>query len=452
MKTASQSDKSNKTPPDFCRPTLGIAAGHLAWAAVTMVALSVLPATSARADMVTEWNVNMENAVRAAGIPPPGQARPPAIVHAAIFDAVNGIAGKYEPYIVTEPAPGGARQEAAAAQAGYATLLALFPAQKANLDALLAQSLSEIPGNQGNSTSIARGLAWGQYVADRILAVRSHDHWTDNVPNYFGSTTIPGIWRSLPTPTNPDGTLPAVVPQMAILTPFGMLSHDQFRPGPPPALGSSQYDADVNEVKSLGAAVSTVRTAEQTRIALLWQAIGLIESNRIIRQVLPPDNELVDNARLFALANIAMADAAIAGFDSKYTYNFWRPFHAIRLAWQVPNSSVVADPTWTALVFAPRHQEYISNHAVITAGGLLHALALLLGDDHTFTISAPGYPNFTWTFNRFSDAAEQVKMARIWAGIHYRNSVNVGQQVGNAVAEYIVENLLQPLDDQDQDE
>ncbi len=401
-------------------------------------------AAIARADMVTEWNANMEATVRAAGVPPPGQARPPAIAHAAIYDAVNGIARKYTPYFVTEAAPPGARPEAAAAQAGYATLLALFPAQKTNLDALLAQSLSEIPGSQGDSESIALGLAWGQHVADRILAWRSQDGWTNPPVNYFGDTNTPGVWRSLPAPGHPDGTLPAVFPQMATLAPFAMSSHSQFRPGPPPALASALYDANVNEIKTVGAANSSVRTTEQTQVALLWQAIGLIEENRIIRQVAPADNSLVDNARLFALVNIAIADAAIAGFDSKYTYNFWRPYHAIRLADQVPGSSVIADTNWTALVVAPRHQEYISNHAVIT-GALTRALAALLGDEQTFTISAPGYPGFTWTFNRFSDAEAQVKEARIWAGIHYRNSVNVGEQVGTQVADYVVQNFLRPI-------
>ncbi len=420
-------------------------------AAPALMSAFLWQGTAARADMVTEWNINMENTVRAANVPPPGQARPPAIVHAAIFDAVNGIAQKYTPYFVTDAAPPGARAEAAAAQAGYATLVALYPAQKANLDALLAQSLSEIPGHQGNSQSIALGLVWGQHVADQILAWRSHDGWSTPPPPYFGSTTIPGIWRSLPVPGFPDGTLPAVFPQMAVLFPFAMTSHNQFRPGPPPALGSVQYDADVNEIKSVGAVNSTVRTAEQTQIALLWAAVGLIEENRIIRQVALDDNGLVDNARLFALADIAMADAAISGFDAKYTYNFWRPYHAIRLANQVMNSTVVADPNWTALVAAPRHQEYISNHAVIT-GALMRTLADLLGDEQTFTVSAPGYPNFTWTFNRFSDAEAQVKEARIWAGIHYRNSVNVGQQVGTAIADYVVENFLQPLHEESEDE
>lgn len=395
-------------------------------------------------DMVLQWNEIMENTVRAAGVPPPGQARPPAMVHAAIFDAVNGIDREYTPYLVTGRAPGGARAEAAAAQAAYAVLVALYPAQQADLQVKLTQSLAQIPGERGKSRSIARGVAWGQYVAEQILAWRSHDGWTTPDPAYAAFTGLPptpGVWRSVPV----AGAHP-VFPQMATLVPFAMQSHDQFRPGPPPALSSQQYADDVNETKTLGDVNSAVRTANQTQLAKLWAAVGLIEESRILRQVAPAENRLVDNARLFALATIVMADATIAGFDSKYKYNFWRPFSAIREANSAGNPAVVEDPTWTSLIAAPNHQEYISNHAVIT-GGLMGALGRLLGDEHTFTLSAPGYPSFTTEYQSFSAAAAEVKEARIWAGIHYRNSCNTGQAVGTAIADYIVGNFLLPLED-----
>jgi hypothetical protein len=228
-----------------------------------------------------------------------------------------------------------------------------------------------------------------------------------------------------------------------------MTSHDQFRPGPPPALSSAQYAADVNETKLLGELNSPVRTAEQTQLALLWQAIGVNDENRVIRQVVPPENSLVDNARLFALVNIVAADATIAGFDSKYAYNFWRPYHAIRLANSAGNPAVVEDPTWTALVLAPRFQEYIAAHAIIT-GGVMHTLARLLGDNQTFVLSAPAFPSFTYTFNSFSDAAAQVKEARIWGGIHFRNSCELGGAMGQAIADYVLDTFLLPLEDQDE--
>ena len=413
-----------------------------------VAAACVVLVTPGRADMVTEWNENMEAAIRAAALPVPAHGRTTATVHAAIYDAVNGIARKYAPYHVTDAGPPGARPEAAAAQAAYTALLALFPTQKPVLDAELAQSISEIPGHQGNSQAIARGRAWGQAVADEIIAWRKQDGFSTPVPGYFGGGA-PGIWRSIAVPGFPDGTLPAIFPQLAVLLPFAMTSHDQFRPGPPPALWSAQYAADVNETKLLGAVNSTLRTAKQTQLALLWQAIGVNEENRVIRQVVPQENSLVDNARLFALVNIVAADTTIAGFDSKYTYNLWRPYHAIRLANSAGNPAIIEDPTWTALVLAPRFQEYVANHAIIT-GGVMHALARLLGDNHTFVLSAPGFPSFTYPFNSFSDAAAQVKEARIWGGIHFRNSCELGGAMGQAIADYVLDNFLLPLRDQDE--
>jgi len=405
-----------------------------------------------RADAVTDWNEHTENALKTAAVNPGLQGRFAAIVHVAIYDAVNGIARKYTPYFVTDVAPAGARQEAAAVQAAYTALKGLFPAQTATFDAALAESLAKIPGNSTTSASIARGRAWGEQVANVILAWRALDGFNTPLPGYFGGGA-PGVWRSIPTATNPDGTLPAVFPQLAVLVPFAMTSHDQFRPGPPyaptlaEALASAQYAADVNEVKAIGRFDSAVRTAEQTQLALLWQATGAAEENRIARQVVPAENSLVDNARLFALINMVAADTIIAGFDCKYTYNLWRPHHAIRLADTDDNPATEPDPAWNALFVAPRHQEYISNHAVFT-GGFMHALARELGDEHTFTLIARDYPGFTWTFHRFTDATAQVKEARIWAGIHYRNSCNVGEAVGLQISDYVLDHFLLPLEDE----
>jgi len=368
-------------------------------------------------------------------------------VHTAIYDAVNGIEHKYAPYFVTHRGPRGASAEAAAAQAGYATLLALFPGQKTTLDAELAVSLAKI---HASDRRIERGLDWGDYVAQQILAWRSHDGFTNPLPPYYGGGA-PGVWRSPPSGTNADGTLPALFPQNAVLVPFAMTSHDQFRPGPPPALTSALYAADLNEVKAIGRFDSTIRTPEQTQLALLWQAAGVVDENRAIRPLVLDRNSLADNARLFALINIAAADATIAGFDSKYTYNLWRPYHAIRLADTDGNPDTEADPAWNSLFIAPRFQEYMSNHAVITTA-FMHTLAALLGDKHTFTLSAPGYPSFSWTFSRFSDAAAQVKEARIWAGIHFRNSCNVGAEQGIRISRYLLENFLVPLDDDNEQE
>ncbi len=414
------------------------------FAAVALAIAGLVHIPVARADMVTDWSANLDKTIIAVAQPVPAQARSIAIVHAAIYDAVNGIARKYTPYFVPESAPPGARQEVAAAQSAYTAMVSLYPSQKAALDGMLAESLAKIPGHQGKSRSIARGRAWGEHVANRVLSWRSTDGFTTSPLPYFGGGA-PGVWRSPPTAIAPDGTLPAIFPQLAVLTPFAMTSPSQFRPGPPPALTSAQYRADFNEVKAIGRFDSALRTPVQTQLALLWQAAGLVDENRIVRSVVQPENSLVDNARLFALLNITAADAMVAGFDSKYAYNYWRPYHAIRLAETDGNPDTEADPTWNSLFIPPRFQEYISNHAVVT-GSFMHVLARLLGDEHTFTLSAPAFPSFTWTFDRFSHATAQVKEARIWAGIHFRNSCNVGEDVGLEIADYVLDNFLLPLE------
>src|SRR5687767_7336984 len=340
-----------------------------------MAAISVqtiMSVTPVHADAVTDWNGYWEEAVFATAQPPAAHARFGAILHTAVFDAVNGIAREYTPYYVTEQAPAGARAEAAAAQAAYTVLTALYPSQATVLNAHLAQSLAAVPGHQGNSQSIERGRAWGEYVANQILELRSADGWSSTPAPYFGSFA-PGVWRSLPFAGNADGTVAAAFPQLAILTPFAMSAQSQFRPGPPyaaatlaEALASTQYAEDLNEVKAIGRVNSATRTSEQTELARLWQAVGPIDENRAARSVVPPGNSLVENARLFALLNMATCDALIASMDSKFAYGLWRPHHAVRLADTDGNPATEADAGWTALILAPRFPEYVSNHASLT--------------------------------------------------------------------------------------
>jgi hypothetical protein len=400
-------------------------------------------ATPAFSDAVTDWSSRLEQIVFAVAQPIPAQPRSVAIVHTAIFDAVNGIARKYDPYFVKTWGPAGANQEAAAAQAAYTTMLYLYPSQKPAIDAFLLEALNTVPGHEGNNQSMASGRGWGEYVAQQILSWRSGDGFSTPLPPYFGGTG-PGIWRSPPTATNPDGTLPAVFPQLAVLTPFAMNTPSQFRPGPPNALSSPQYAADLNEVKTVGRFDSTVRTPVQTQLALLWQAVGIIDEIRALRSVVPAGNSLVDNARLFALVGITSSDALIIGFDSKYAYNLWRPYHAIRLADTDGNPDTEADPAWNSLFLAPRFQEYVSNHTTLT-GAVMHLLASELGDAHTFTLSSPGLPGFAWNFDRFSDATAQVVEARIWAGIHFRTSDELGRKLGIELADYVRSHFLLPL-------
>ena len=398
---------------------------------------ALIPSSSSRANMVTDWNETAEVVIRASSPSPPIQIRALAIVNAAIYDAVNGITRTYQPYFVIDAAPPGARKEAAAAQAAFTALLGLFPGQAGLLEEKLAESLARIPGDRRGSHSIARGRAWGEQVAQAVLAWRATDGLSTVVPPYFGGFA-PGQWRSIP-----DGTVPGALPQYAMLVPFTMSNSSQFRPGPPPALDSPQYAADVNEVKAIGRVDSAIRTETQTQLSLLWAATSPLEENAVARSVAPRRYALVDTARFFALINFAACDGMIAGFDAKYHYGFWRPFHAIRLADTDGNPATEPDPSWTSLIPAPNHPEYISTHSTVT-GATMRVLALLLGNQTPFTLSSPALPGVTVTYQSFSDAAVEVGLSRIWGGIHFRTACEVGRTVGESIADQAVTNYLLP--------
>jgi membrane-associated phospholipid phosphatase len=405
--------------------------------AIGIACAALIPSSSSRANMVTDWNETAEVVIRASTPSPPIQIRALAIVNAAIYDAVNGIVRTYQPYFVTDAAPPGARKEAAAAQAAFTALVGLFPGQAALLEERLAESLARIPGDRRGSHSIARGRAWGEQVAQAVLAWRATDGLSTVVPPYFGGFA-PGQWRSIP-----DGTVPGALPQYAMLVPFTMSSSSQFRPGPPPALESPLYAADVNEVKAIGRVDSAIRTETQTQLSLLWAATSPLDENAVARSVAPRRYPLVDTARFFALINFAACDGMIAGFDAKYHYGFWRPFHAIRLADTDGNPATEPDPLWTSLIPAPNHPEYISTHSTVT-GATMRVLALLLGNQTPFTLSSPGLPGVTVTYQSFSDAAVEVGLSRIWGGIHFRTACEVGRTVGESIADQAVTNYLLP--------
>jgi hypothetical protein len=404
---------------------------------VGLTLAALITSSNSRADVVTDWNATAETAIRASVANPPLQARALATVNAAIFDAVNGIARSYEPYFVTDAAPPGARQEAAAAQAAFTSLKGLFPGQSALLDEQLAESLATIPGHNGKSQSIERGRAWGEQVALAVLVWRAADGLTTPTPPQFGSFD-PGQWRSIP-----NGTQPGALPQFAKLVPFTMTSSSQFRPGPPPDLTSAQYAEDVNEVKAIGRADSATRTAVQTQLAVLWAASGPLEANAIARSVVPSHYRLVDSAQLFALMNFAACDGYIAGFDTKYFYGFWRPYHAIRLAHTDGNPATEPDASWTSLLPAPNHPDYVSTHSTVTEA-TMRVLELLLGDKNHFTVSSPTLPGVTAHYERFSDAAVEVGLSRVWGGIHFRTACEVGHAIGESIADQAVAKYLLP--------
>jgi len=301
--------------------------GLLFIACVGVINLASSIGIPANGDVVTDWNDAALDAIRTGNTAPPVASRSLAILHVSIYDAVNGIARTYEPYLVQSEASSSASREAAASAAAHDALVNLFPANASTFDALHAAILTAIP----NGPQKTAGIVWGEFVAGQILAARANDGWNATVPPPGGSG--PGVW--VPTP---PAFLPYALPQWGFVVPFGMSSSSQFRPPGPPSLDSQQYAADYDEVKELGAAVGSTRTAEQTEIALFWADGAGTETppghwNSIAQIIADAQgNTLEQNARLFALLNIAMTDAAICAWDAKYEFHFWRPVTAIAFA------------------------------------------------------------------------------------------------------------------------
>ena len=389
-------------------------------------------AKTAQPDTVTQWNLTMIAGLEAAGVGPPPAARVGAIVQASVFDALNGIERHFTPYHVAPAAPHGASRAAAAAGAAYTALVALLPGQKPLFDAQLSATLAQIsddPSHPGQS--VRRGLAWGETVANDILAWRATDGYSAVLPPYVGGTD-PGEWR--PTPPL---FLPAQFRQFASMTPFALLTPGQFLPSGPPPLASARYTADLAEVQAYGSVTSSVRTAEQTQTAIFWQDdTSAAMWNRVADQLaLEHDTTLTQNARLLAQLNIAVADAAIAIWNAKNTYNSWRPVTAIRAS---------ADPSWTPLLSTPPFQEYPSGHSGMS-GAAAAVLAAFYGNDTSFTVTSAGLPGVQRDFTSFSAAVQQVEDARIYAGFHFRFSCVDGSALGAQVGTYVLQTIMQPL-------
>lgn len=406
---------------------------------LAVVALVIAMSSFARADVVTEWNQNAQQALLTAKTSPVVSTRVLAIMHVAMFDAVNGIERRYTPIHVDFDAPPGASRRAAAIQAAYATLVKLFPSQKSTLDAQRDASLNSIASEEAveNSQSIARGIEWGQQVADDILAWRSTDGFTPAPPPFFGGTDV-GQWR--PTP---PGFLPGALPQWAHMTPWAMSSPDQFRPLGPPALTSDQYAADVNEVKEIGSNSSATRTADQTQIAVFWTGNAPAYWNRAATAISDQRHlTLSENARLLALLNVGMADAQIACWDAKYAYVFWRPINAIRLASTDDNPNTMEDPSWTPLIVTPNFPEYPSGHASVSNAAAT-VLVAYFGNNAAFTLTSEVLPGVIRSYNSFTQAAEEAFNARIYGGIHFRAACRDAQLQGIQIGGFVMANVAQ---------
>jgi membrane-associated phospholipid phosphatase len=409
-------------------------------------ALAMCIPAAALADEVTDWNrIMFQAALHATPAPtsPLVMSRNAAMVEVAVYDAVNGIQRRYTPLHVAPAAPPGASTRAAAVQAAYAILSRLYSSQQSTLDNERTASLAAIASGAAaaNSVSIARGVAWGQYVADAIWAWRSADGFTPPPAAFLGGAGV-GQWR--PTP---PALLAGAGVQFATMMPWVIMHPDQFRPLGPPALDSARYTADFLETASMGSIASSLRTADQTLASQFWAASTATYYWDTIAVSLSAARHttLSENARLLALLNVAMADAAIACWDAKYTFVFWRPVTAIPLADTDGNPDTIADPAWTPLLVTPNHPEYPSGHSTVS-GAAATVLADYFGESTSFSVDSDVMAGVVRSFPNFAAALSEIKDARIFAGIHYRSACDDGQTIGIAAAQYVMSNSFQPTE------
>ncbi len=383
-------------------------------------------------DMAIQWNRIAQQAIASDASNAEFASRALTIESLAVYDAVNAINGRAG-YLTRHAAPAGADARTAAAQAAHDALAALYPAQRLAFDALLAQSLAPLPDGQGKID----GVALGSTIAAEILTLRARDGWNAFVID--DGSPKPGKWR----PTGP-AFMPAQNPQWGAVTPFALVSADQFAPAAPPDVSSQAYADAVNEVKALGASNSATRTADQTIIAKFWNdGVGTYtppgQWNSIADQTaLAAGGSLSANARLLAELNVAEADAAIAAWSAKFTYDVWRPISAIQFADQAPNTGVQPDANWAPLVNTPNFPSYVSGHSTFSAAAA-EILASFFGADFSFSYTDPALGSLagvTRSFTSFWQAAQEAGQSRVYAGIHYSFDNVAGLALGRQVGDW----------------
>jgi hypothetical protein len=410
----------------------------------------VVPNAQTVANSVGCWNAI---AVQATRIAAPYQVQGliyVGYVQTAVYDAVTKLEGRFVPYhefatpVGVDPAT--ASPDAAVAAAAYTMLTSPFlgfsaPAQ-AGLPTKYANYIAALGGAQ--LPAVAEGIAVGEAAANDLIAFRTGDR--DESITFTPGPLAPGVWTFAPLPSVQS----AQTPWIAVMRPFMLRSPQQFRVPPPPPLRSRTWAREFNEVKAYGSVNSTIRSPEQTAIASFWNANAVNQSQQAFQDAaISHGMDLVDTAHLLAMGDLVGSDAGIACWDSKYHYLFWRPIMAIRNASIDGNPATTPDPNWTPLLVTPNHPEYPSAHSCVT-GAEAEVYAVALGtDDINVTIrgSADGTPNnwtATQTFTRASDLQRQLANARVWAGLHYRGSVNAGLDLARQVASWTLHRYFLP--------
>jgi hypothetical protein len=413
--------------------------------AVLTLAFALAPvlASPAKADAVTDWNAIMVATVSAPPTNPIYQTRWGAIVQLAVFEAVNSIEGHYAPYLGIIDAPAGASPDAAAIAAAHRTLVTLRPGSEAALDIFRAACLAAIPDGPAKDA----GIVVGEAAAFLMLLLRADDGWDAVVPYTPG--TKPGDWQ--PTP---PALAPAFLPGWGQVTPFGLEKGSQFRLPAPPALSTGKYATDYNEVKLLGSLNSPFRPKHRTDVAKFYAAATPVQLfNSAARQVSAAQGKsLSQNARIFALLAMGMGDAAIACWENKYHYSFWRPVTAIRNGDTDGNDLTDRDAEWAPLITTPAFPGYASGHATVS-GAARAVLERAFGKDgHAITLTHPAVPLIVLNYTAWDKITDDVDDARIYGGIHFRFDQEAGALQGRQVGKYILRNYLRCEDDEPEED
>lgn len=390
----------------------------------------VLASTLAWADVITDWDEKAVAAGYTARQGPPPHSRVVAMVHLAMFEAVNSIDSRYRPYRTRLAVEPGASRDAAAAAAAHYVLARIYPDQAKDMDQALQASLATVADQDAR----AKGVRLGERAGAAILAERASDGAAG--PDTYRPHTTPG--RYVPT------VLPAAS-RWGGVRPYALRSGDQFRPAAPYTLSSRDWANDYNEVKRLGAKAGSARTAEQTDIARFWELTGPASYNPLARQLAAAKKlDVTDCARMFALVSMAAADALISVFDAKYTYNFWRPVTAIRNGDLSGNDAIERDAAWEPFIPTPMHPEYPCAHC-ITQAAAAGVLQGFFGDAiPAVKLTSTSAPGVVRTYTKLSDYVNEVIDARVYDGVHYRTSGLVGAEMGRKIAQYTLQNHLQP--------
>ncbi len=401
-----------------------------------VIAAAILLAPPAAANVITDWDVKAVDAVTPmaslGGTSPYMAQRMMAMVHAAMFDAVNSIERQYRPYLNQLPAEPTTSKEAAAASAAAAVLATIDEKTAGEMKIALAKYLAAFPDGAAKSD----GIKIGESIAASIVTARQHDG--SDGPDAYRPRTAPGVY--VPTTI----TISSMWPDM---TPFAIARPSQFRPKPPVSLESREWATDYNEVKDYGGQSSAKRSAQQTEIARFWLVGPPVAYHPFIRElIISKQMNVLDSARFMTLIAVGLNDTITAVLDAKYHYNFWRPITAIRNGDMDGNPATDREATWQPIAITPMHPEYPCSHCG-QSGAIAAIVKAVFGtvDVPEIATTSPTAPGVVRRWTNMTVFADEVADARVWAGFHYRFSARIGTEMGYQIGEYVAKSILQPV-------